>query len=93
LILSFQFAVNIIIKVETIGDAYMVVSGLPARNGNTHVREIAGVALNILQNVLNFTIPHKPERQLQIRIGTQRLCHLHLVLITIKSELFNPVFV
>ncbi|XP_052801553.1 atrial natriuretic peptide receptor 1-like isoform X2 [Mya arenaria] len=56
-------------KVETIGDAYMVVSGLPERNGNVHVREIAGVALNILNNVLHFIIPHKPERQLKIRIG------------------------
>ncbi|KAH3891200.1 hypothetical protein DPMN_015290 [Dreissena polymorpha] len=56
-------------KVETIGDAYMVVSGLPQRNGSVHVREIASVAIRILRNVLNFTIPHKPERQLQIRIG------------------------
>ena len=56
-------------QVETIGDAYMIVSGLPERNGNLHVKEIAWVALNILRSVLNFNIPHKPNKQLQIRIG------------------------
>lgn len=59
----------IFVKVETIGDAYMIVSGLPEKNGNLHVKEMAGVALSILDSVMTFTIPHKPERQLQIRIG------------------------
>ncbi|KAH3891242.1 hypothetical protein DPMN_015335 [Dreissena polymorpha] len=56
-------------QVETIGDAYMIVSGLPERNGTRHVKEICGVALNILTSVLTFTIPHQPHRQLAIRIG------------------------
>lgn len=47
----------------------MIVSGLPEKNGNLHVKEIAGVALDILQSVLTFKIPHKPDRQLQLRIG------------------------
>ena len=47
----------------------MVVSGLPERNGQLHAREIAGVALDILNNVMNFKVPHDHERQLQIRIG------------------------
>ncbi|XP_046686862.1 atrial natriuretic peptide receptor 1 isoform X1 [Homalodisca vitripennis] len=56
-------------KVETIGDAYMVVSGLPMRNGNQHAREIARMSLALLNAVLTFTIRHRPKDQLKLRIG------------------------
>ncbi|PVD36137.1 hypothetical protein C0Q70_03110 [Pomacea canaliculata] len=56
-------------KVETIGDAYMVVSGLPVRNGNLHAGEIATMALKIADSVLTFRIRHLPGEQLNIRIG------------------------
>lgn len=49
----------------------MIVSGLPERNGNLHVKEMAWVALNILKSVITFKIPHKPGRELQIRIGRE----------------------
>ncbi|XP_061185409.1 atrial natriuretic peptide receptor 1-like isoform X3 [Saccostrea echinata] len=56
-------------KVETIGDAYMVVSGLPTRNGNLHAREISRMALNLLNETLSFKIRHRPKEQLKLRIG------------------------
>ncbi|XP_047455316.1 atrial natriuretic peptide receptor 1-like isoform X2 [Mugil cephalus] len=56
-------------KVETIGDAYMVVSGLPVRNGKLHGREIGRMALALLDAVRTFKIRHRPEQQLKLRIG------------------------
>ncbi|XP_051888886.1 atrial natriuretic peptide receptor 2 isoform X2 [Pristis pectinata] len=56
-------------KVETIGDAYMVVSGLPVRNGKLHAREIARMSLALLDAVRSFKIRHKPKDQLKLRIG------------------------
>ncbi|XP_057689271.1 atrial natriuretic peptide receptor 1 [Corythoichthys intestinalis] len=56
-------------KVETIGDAYMVVSGLPVRNGKLHGREIARMALALLDAVTTFRIRHRPDEQLKLRIG------------------------
>ncbi|XP_067655026.1 atrial natriuretic peptide receptor 2-like isoform X2 [Haliotis asinina] len=56
-------------KVETIGDAYMIASGLPMRNGDNHIKEIADCAMDILASTATFTIPHLPDRPLKIRIG------------------------
>ncbi|XP_077865482.1 atrial natriuretic peptide receptor 1-like [Saccoglossus kowalevskii] len=56
-------------KIETIGDAYMVVSGLPVRNDNQHACEIARMAIALLDSVRTFTIAHKPDEKLQLRIG------------------------
>ncbi|KAE8632671.1 hypothetical protein XENTR_v10001623 [Xenopus tropicalis] len=56
-------------KVETIGDAYMVVSGVPKENGIRHVSEIASMALDLVSVCKTFRIPHKPNTQLKIRAG------------------------
>uniref|UniRef100_M4A2H5 Guanylate cyclase n=1 Tax=Xiphophorus maculatus TaxID=8083 RepID=M4A2H5_XIPMA len=56
-------------KVETIGDAYMVVSGLPVRNGKLHAREVASMSLALLEQVRTFKIRHRPNDQLRLRIG------------------------
>ncbi|XP_055334434.1 atrial natriuretic peptide receptor 2-like [Paramacrobiotus metropolitanus] len=56
-------------KVETIGDAYMVVSGLPNRNGNKHATICSLLALNILHVSREFRIPHRQYEMLEIRIG------------------------
>lgn len=54
---------------ETIGDAYMVASGLPKKNGNKHAAEIANMSLNILSSVGSFKMRHMPEVPVRIRIG------------------------
>jgi guanylate cyclase 2F len=56
-------------KVETIGDAYMVASGLPERNGSQHASEIASMSQALLVSASQFTIPHMPNIRLQLRIG------------------------
>ncbi|CAL1527407.1 unnamed protein product [Lymnaea stagnalis] len=56
-------------KVETIGDAYMVVSGLPKKNGICHAGEIASMSLNLLTAIKQFKIRHRPNDILMLRIG------------------------
>ncbi|KAM4652039.1 guanylyl cyclase C [Discoglossus pictus] len=56
-------------KVETIGDAYMVVSGLPNRNGNRHAVDICRMALEILSFMGTFELLHLPGLPVWIRIG------------------------
>ncbi|XP_055954311.1 retinal guanylyl cyclase 2 [Patella vulgata] len=56
-------------KVETIGDAYMVVSGLPTRIGYKHAGEISTMALDLLSQCGTFKIRHMPDVPLRLRIG------------------------
>ncbi|XP_046328776.1 uncharacterized protein LOC124112690 [Haliotis rufescens] len=58
-------------KVETIGDAYMVVSGIPRRNGQRHAAEICTMALDLLHHISRLEIPHLPGTKFKLRIG----CH------------------
>ena len=57
-------------QVETIGDAYMVVSGLPIRNGHKHAGEVARMALHLVDAVkTEFIVRHKPGYKLKLRVG------------------------
>ncbi|KAK0421341.1 hypothetical protein QR680_015188 [Steinernema hermaphroditum] len=56
-------------KVETIGDGYLCVSGLPHRNGDRHVKEIADMSLAFIASLQTFRIPHIPSETVQIRVG------------------------
>ncbi|XP_014670017.1 PREDICTED: uncharacterized protein LOC106811014 [Priapulus caudatus] len=55
-------------KVETIGDAYMVASGLPKRNADRHFTEIADLALEMRDAVRRLKVP-KSNAMLKLRIG------------------------
>ncbi|XP_069127745.1 atrial natriuretic peptide receptor 2-like [Argopecten irradians] len=55
-------------KVETIGDAYMVVSGIPNRTV-FHAREVSNMALDLVAACKVFEIPHRPNDPLKIRVG------------------------
>ncbi|XP_050685005.1 receptor-type guanylate cyclase gcy-1 [Leptidea sinapis] len=56
-------------KIETIGDSYMVASGLPVRNGNRHATEIASMALELLEATSKCRLPHRPDQTLCMRSG------------------------
>ncbi|XP_076472219.1 retinal guanylyl cyclase 1-like [Babylonia areolata] len=56
-------------KVETIGDAYMVASGVPHRNGTKHAQEIATMALDLLAAVKQVHTPALSKGHLEVRIG------------------------
>uniref|UniRef100_A0A667ZXS4 Guanylate cyclase n=1 Tax=Myripristis murdjan TaxID=586833 RepID=A0A667ZXS4_9TELE len=62
-------ATHDVYKVETIGDAYMVASGVPNRNGTRHAAEVANMSLDILHSIGAFKISHMPEVKVKIRIG------------------------
>ncbi|KAI5638618.1 adenylate and guanylate cyclase catalytic domain-containing protein [Phthorimaea operculella] len=55
-------------KVETIGDAYMVVGGLPVR-ARDHAESVATMALHLLHLAGRFRIRHLPATPLHLRIG------------------------
>uniref|UniRef100_A0A0K0FVD3 Guanylate cyclase n=1 Tax=Strongyloides venezuelensis TaxID=75913 RepID=A0A0K0FVD3_STRVS len=56
-------------KVETIGDAYLVVSGIPIRNGNRHGEMIANMALGFMESLPSFKLSFLPDYRLNLRIG------------------------
>jgi hypothetical protein len=47
----------------------MVVSGVPKSNGNEHSAEICTMALHIIKEISQMSIPHMPDETPLIRIG------------------------
>ncbi len=56
-------------KIKTIGDAYMVVGGLPTRRED-HVEAIADMALDMQSKICEFSLNHKDPLQMRIGIHT-----------------------
>uniref|UniRef100_A0A0K0EE46 Guanylate cyclase n=1 Tax=Strongyloides stercoralis TaxID=6248 RepID=A0A0K0EE46_STRER len=56
-------------KVETIGDAYLVVSGIPEENGTRHLANISDVALSMMEYLQTYRVPHKKNISIKIRLG------------------------
>ncbi|KAL3114808.1 hypothetical protein niasHT_014622 [Heterodera trifolii] len=56
-------------KVETIGDGYLVCSGIPKRNGEQHAKEIAELSFAFLRTVCSFRVDHLPSERVNLRIG------------------------
>ncbi|KAK6751852.1 hypothetical protein RB195_003338 [Necator americanus] len=56
-------------KVESIGDGYLCVSGLPTRNGDTHIKEIAELSLSFMEFADEFRFSPLPRERILLRIG------------------------
>ncbi|GFR83362.1 atrial natriuretic peptide receptor 2 [Elysia marginata] len=71
LYVTFDIRINTydVYKVETIGDAYMVASGVPLRNGNKHAEEIATMSIDLLAAIKQIHAPMVEGGKLKIRIG------------------------
>ena len=71
-------------KVETIGDAYMVASGLPTVY-ELHAQEMSLLALELRDSVKQHVIQHLPDEKTQLRIGL----HTGFTILTIIILLFQ----
>ena len=69
-------------KVETIGDAYMVSSGVPEPT-ELHAANVCSFALELLENMKDFKISEDslPNERVNIRIGIHSGKHKHKALI------------
>lgn len=54
---------------ESIGDGYLCVSGLPVRNGDAHIKQIVDMSLAFMAYVNKFRIRSLPRERVELRIG------------------------
>ena len=47
----------------------MVASGLPLRNGDKHVKEVALLSLDLIDTMSELEIPHLNNERFKLRIG------------------------
>jgi hypothetical protein len=77
----------------------MVVSGLPIRNGDNHAGEIASMSLKLLKEIKNFTVRHRPDYKMSLRIGMHSgisiinsVCHRMHSGISINKRVCHRIF-
>ncbi|OQV12409.1 Atrial natriuretic peptide receptor 1 [Hypsibius exemplaris] len=58
-----------VFKVETVQDAYLIVSGLPVRNGARHIEEVSCMALALRRDVGTMKLDAAPGVTFKLRVG------------------------
>jgi class 3 adenylate cyclase len=81
---SFVFLPNALFFTETIGDGYLVVSGLPKRNGDRHVDEISQMAFRFMNYMADFRVNHLPLERVQLRIGFHTGIYFFILIYDLK---------
>ena len=71
---------------ETIGDAYMIVSGLPERN-DQHAKEIIDMAFDMLDNIATILNP-TTKVPLRIRVGMLQTYFLFFIIYVFRDRYF-----
>ena len=74
-------------------DVYVVASGLPVRNGDRHVVEMANCALDLLSAVISFKVPHRPKEKMAIRIGRLRRIYLFISMHTVNKNYWTYKYI
>lgn len=67
-----NYRLYLFLQVETIGDAYMIVSGVPERS-HYHAEHVADLALDMISAMPTLYDPSKSSQHLKIRIGIELL--------------------